>query len=56
MTKRAAFEKWVDESGSFTDWTRIGGHGDYQKPLVQRTWLAWCAAVEWARTHGEKAD
>lgn len=42
---RENFERWVRESGSFTDWTRIGSNGDYQKPLVQRTWLAWQAAV-----------
>lgn len=48
--KRAAFEEWVKRSRSFTDWSRVGGpdgDGEYLKPLVHRTWLAWCAAVNW---------
>lgn len=44
---REAFEAWVKASGSFTDWSR---HGDgYAKPLVDRAWHGWCAAIEFER-------
>jgi len=50
MTKREAFETWVKENGAFTDWSRdkTSEANPYHKPLVERTWQAWCAAVEWA--------
>ena len=54
MTERAAFEAWIKETGAFTDWTRYGD--GYAKPLVDRTWRAWQAAVAWGRAHGEKAN
>lgn len=48
MTEREAFEGWVKESGAFTDWSRCGE--GYAKPLVDRTWRAWRAAIEWDRS------
>jgi len=41
--ERKRFEAWVKKTGSFTEWTRYGD--GYAKPLVQRTWWAWCSAV-----------
>lgn len=50
MTEREAFENWLKESGSFADWSRDRtGDGPYHKPLVERAWQAWQAAVRWAR-------
>jgi hypothetical protein len=54
MTMREAFEIWVRQSTSFTDWTR-GPDGTYHRPLVEQSWQAWCAAVEWSRADGENA-
>lgn len=55
MTDREAFEAWLEESGSFTDWSKSHGGeipaGTYLKPLVERTWQAWQAACAHARQH-----
>jgi hypothetical protein len=50
---REAFEQWIRDSGSFTDWSKSAGGeipaGQYLKPLVERTWQAWQAACAHAR-------
>lgn len=49
---REAFEAWLKETGYFTDWSRdkTNDANPYNKPLVERTWQAWQAAISYAQS------
>ena len=56
MGDREAFERWVRDSGIFTDWSRdkTSDENPYHKTIVECAWQAWQAALLDDDCTGEK--